>query len=171
MAYNLTFVDMTHLFPSLSLSFSDMAQGPLPSQICHRLSHSRGHDMFDSFLIPLIVGHGPRSFLLSHALDFHIRGHEVFDSFLIPLIFRHGPSSFRLRHVLDAHIRVDMKCVIPSLSLLFVGHALGSFLLRHVLDSHTRGHAVFDSFLIPLIVGHGLGSFLLRHVLDSKVHG
>jgi hypothetical protein len=84
--------------------------------------------MFDSFLIPLIVGHGPRSFLLRHVLDSHIRGHEVFDSFLVPLIFRHGPRSFLLRHVLDFHI-LDMKCLIPSLSLSFSDMAQGpSFL-------------------------------------------
>jgi hypothetical protein len=122
--------------------------------------------MFDSFLIPLIVGHGPRSFLLRHVLDFHIRGHEVFDSFLIPLICWTWPkvllfqTYLRLSHSFDTFVIA-----------LFVGHDLGSFLFRHGLHSHIRGHGTFVSFLIPLIVGHVLGSFLLRHVLDCHVHG
>jgi hypothetical protein len=79
--------------------------------------------VFDSFLIPLIFRHGPRSFLLRHVLDSHIRGPEVFDSSLIPFIVDHGPSPLLLRHgqgSKDFYL-VDMSSTPLPQSLSFPG--------------------------------------------------
>jgi hypothetical protein len=129
--------------------------------------HIRGHEVFDSFLIPLIFRHGSG---FRHVLDFHTRGHDVFDSFLIPLIVGYGQSSFRLRHILNSHICGHEVCnsfLIPLICGTCSRLLPSQTCLRF---SHSREHDVFDSFL-SLIFRHGPSSSfsLLRHVLGFHV--
>ncbi len=167
-------------------SYSDMRKTVNVSWTCRRLSYSRtwcwlshilshgsdsflpkhvirGHDAFDSFLVTPIVGHSwPRLFrsqtCLRHSWTWHV-------CFLpIPLIFRHGPRSFLLSYVLDSHIRVDMTCLIPSLSLSLLDMAQGtSFLDMSQTFTYLWTWRVWF-LLIPLIFRHGPRSFFLRHI-------